>query len=297
MHQSVLLQEVVDSLGVIEGETVVDGTLGSAGHAKELCRGLGDSGVLVGIDQDSDALKRSRDVLSECKSRVVLIEGNFRNLETLLHENDVMQVDKVLFDLGMSSNQLEESGRGFSFRKEEPLLMTLSDKVTDDTLTARRIVNEWSEEQIEIILRGYGEERYSRRISKAITEARDESPIETTTDLAKIIEAAVPKKYIFKRIHPATKTFQALRIAVNDEIDGLLDGLEKAYHLLRPGGRIAVISFHSTEDRVVKRFFKDRYEKYGGVIHTKRPITPSVDEIEKNPRSRSAKLRIFEKND
>ncbi|MBL7045812.1 MAG: 16S rRNA (cytosine(1402)-N(4))-methyltransferase RsmH [Parcubacteria group bacterium] len=297
MHKSVLLQEVVEGLAIRQGETLVDGTLGSAGHASEFCKFLGGSGVLIGIDKDKDALTRSREVLSGCVSKTYLLQGDFREMDSVLQGVGITEVDKVLLDLGLSSNQLEESGRGFSFKRDEPLLMTLSDNIGKETLTAERVVNEWSEEQIEIVIRGYGEERYSRRIANAIVEARAEAHIQTTTELVKIIESAVPKVYNFKRIHPATKTFQALRIAVNDEIDALNEGLLVAYSLLKPKGRIAIISFHSTEDRVVKRFFKDRLEMHGGTIHTKKPITASKEELENNPRARSAKLRIFEKHD
>ncbi|MAF59606.1 MAG: 16S rRNA (cytosine(1402)-N(4))-methyltransferase RsmH [Candidatus Pacebacteria bacterium] len=297
MHQSVLLQEVVDGLDVKSHDVVVDGTLGSAGHASELAKKLSNEGFLIGIDQDIDALKRGKENLESCEAKVELIKGNFRDVDTLLKEIGIDEVNKILLDLGMSSNQIEESGRGFSFKKEEPLLMTLRDDVDEETLTARRIVNEWREDQIETVLRGYGEEKHSRKIAKAIVERREVSPIETTTELVKVIEDSVPKFYKWKRIHPATKTFQALRIAVNDEIDALSEGLERAYRLLKPNGRIAVISFHSTEDRIVKRFFREVKERDGGVILTKKPIVPSEDEIEKNPRARSAKLRIFEKHD
>lgn len=296
MHQSVLLQEVQEILQVRRDDVVVDATFGGGGHSLALCTMLGQSGILLGIDADRDAIDAGESLLSHCRATIHLYVANFRNLDHALAHHHIPLVDKFLFDLGWSSMQLEHSGRGFSFQKDEPLLMTLARDTQAETLTASRIVNTWNEEHIETIIRAYGEEQFSRKIAQAIIAARTFGPITTTTMLAEIITSAVPGWYRHRRLHPATKTFQALRITVNDEIEALEEALGKAIVHLNPSGRIAIISFHSLEDRLVKRRFREWQKEGQGMVITKRPITPSPDEVKKNPRARSAKLRVFEKN-
>ncbi|MCW9054797.1 MAG: 16S rRNA (cytosine(1402)-N(4))-methyltransferase RsmH [Candidatus Pacebacteria bacterium] len=297
MHRSVLLQEVVEQLAIQPTDIVVDATFGAGGHSSEIARHLDSKGALIGLDVDAAALARGEEVLKDVAPAVHLVRENFRNVDKVLDELDIKKVDVVLFDLGYSSTQLETGGRGLSFQKNEPLLMTLSSEVEEGTLTAREIVNEWTEEQIATILHGYGEERFSRRIARAVVAARAETPIETTKDLVEIISHAVPGWYRHRRISPATKTFQALRITVNDELDAITEGLEGAYRHLAPGGRIAVITFHSIEDRVVKRVFRGWKERGFGEQVPKKPTVPSREEIAGNPRARSAKLRTFRKEE
>lgn len=304
MHIPVLLKEVIDNLNLKVGDTVVDCTLGGAGHALEICRLIGNTGTLVGIDLDQSALNKASKKLKNEKCKVVLQKENFRYLDKILKKAEIEKVDGILFDLGLSSDQLESSGlyshrkakagRGFSFQRNEPLIMTLKESPDEEDLTAREIVNIWDEKNIADIIYGYGEEKFSRQIAKKIVERRNEKPIETTQDLVGVIEKAVPNWYKHKKIHFATKTFQALRITVNDEIRNLKEGLAKALEVLNKGGRIAVISFHSIEDRIVKQFFKNCEQEGAGKIITKKPIVPSRQEILNNPRSRSAKLRVFE---
>lgn len=292
-HQPVLLHEAIEQLDIQPGDTIVDATLGGAGHARAIAEKLGEKGTLVGFDLDSDAIERARDALKNSRCRVHLVEANFRHTHEELMKLGVSHITKSLFDLGWSSYQLD-SGRGFSFQRDEPLLMTYA-KSGERILTASVVVNEWEEESLADIIFGWGEERYSRRIAHAIVAAREKKPIRTSGELAEIISASVPSKYRYGRIHPATRTFQALRIAVNDELGALKEGLESTWEMLAPKGRIAVISFHSIEDRLVKQLFA-LWEKSGsGVRITKKPITPSRAEIMENPRSRSAKLRVISK--
>lgn len=295
-HISVLLQEVISGLSVKSGETFVDMTINGGGHSSAICPSLGKNGCLIGIDQDKDALSRSEKKLSGCDARIILSENNFRNIKKIAEENGVQKIDKVLFDLGLSTNELESSGRGFSFKKDEPLLMTFAADTSKVAFTARDIVNEWDEENIRTILFGYGDERFAKSISKKIVLVRDMKPIMTTMELVEVVRAAVPAWYRNGKIHCATKTFQALRIAVNDEMGSLSEALNDAWGLLSPKGRIAVISFHSLEDRIVKRYFREKAKEGEGILITKKPIAPSVEEIRANPRARSAKLRIIEKS-
>ena len=295
MHIPVLLDEVLEGLAIEPDDVVLDCTVGGGGHSEAICRKLGKQATLLGIDADAETLGLVAERLKETECRVLLAEENFRNLDTVLIKLQIPLVSKILFDLGMSSRQLDDSGRGFSFRSNEPLVMTFSSARKDGTLTAADIVNEWSEETLAVILKGYGEERFARRIAQAIVRERTKRPIATTGDLVAIVERAVPAGYRRGRLHPATKTFQALRIAVNDELEALKEGLAKGFDHLEHGGRIAVISFHSLEDRIVKRFFKAQTELKEGRSITKRPITPGKREQQLNPRSRSAKLRILQK--
>jgi 16S rRNA (cytosine1402-N4)-methyltransferase len=294
-HKSVLLQEVIAGLDIHSGDIVVDGTLGSGGHTEEVLKLFGSSVRIIAIDADRDALDRSKTRLSKYGGNITFVENNFRNIDTILDEQGISNVQRILLDIGLSSNQLEESGRGFSFQKEEPLAMTFKKDPQEGDITAATILNEWGEETIATILYGFGEERYSKRIARGIVEAREVEPITTTTQLVTIIMSSTPTSYHHMRIHPATRTFQALRIAVNEELQVLKEGILKALQRLSPGGRLAVISFHSLEDRIVKQFFKQQHEAGIGLLITKKPIVSNEDERMENPRARSAKLRIIEK--
>lgn len=292
MHESVLLHETVDGLELQSGDIVVDGTLGRAGHSIEAFKVQPDIFIL-GIDRDDDALTESKVKLDAVGGSFKLCKGNFRDMDVFLKEAGKEYANKIILDLGVSSPHLDSSGRGFSFRFDEPLLMTMEKNPGKDSFTARDIVNGWSEEDIANVIYAYGEEHYARRIAKKIVEARTVSPIETTFALVEIVKSVVPGAYKKGKTHPATKTFQALRIAVNDELGSLKKGLTTAFRVLAPGGRLAVISFHSLEDRIAKVLMKE-WEKEGlGKQSTKKPIVPTDEEMEKNPRSRSSKLRIF----
>ncbi len=292
-HKTVLLHEAIDGLDIKSGDIFVDGTLGGGGHTEEVIKRFGDKVYVIGIDLDREAIERTRIRLTSTKHNIKYVEDSFRNIDIVLKNLNIGGVDKILLDIGLSSNQFEDSGRGFSFQKDEPLIMSFKKDLTEKDLTAREIVNDWDEENIRAILEGYGEEQFAWKISKAIVERRKIKPIETTFELVEIIKSATPKFYHNRRIHPATKTFQALRITVNDEIQSLKDGVLKSFQALNKNGRLAVISFHSLEDRVVKQFFKDQEDKGSGKRITKKPIIPSEEEISLNPRSRSAKLRII----
>lgn len=293
-HIPVLLHETVSGLSIEDGDIVVDMTLGSGGHSKAICD-LGKKITILGIDADQDAIERAKTNLATCTSKCIF-ESTFNySLETVLEKHSIPKVNKVLFDLGMSSPQIDDSYRGFSFKRDEPLLMTMKRDIGADDLTAYEIVNTWAEESLADIIFGYGDERYARRIARAIVTYRKDSKIKTTNELVEVIKSAVPSFYKNKKIHPATKTFQAIRIAVNDEIEGHKRALLQAWNHLEEGGRIAVITFHSLEDRVVKHFFKKLETEEGAKRVTKKPIVPSEQEVKENPRSRSAKLRIIEK--
>lgn len=295
MHQSVLLHEVITYLDIKKGDAVLDGTINGGGHSKAMCELIGSKGKLIGIDQDKEALARATKALSQCNAPHFLIQENFRNLDRVLLSTGMKTVDKILLDLGFSSFQIETSGRGFSFQKDEPLLMTLKASPQPEDLTAEEIVNTWEEEHIADIIYGFGEERFSRRIAKGIVSAREKKRITTTGELARIIIESVPERLRSGKIHPATKTFQALRITVNDELGALTEGLEKGIRALSPGGRMAVISFHSLEDRIVKNTFRQKQKEGIVSILTKKPLVPSREEIGENKRARSAKLRVIEK--
>lgn len=291
VHLPVLLQETIDGLQAKKGDIVLDATVGGGGHSEALCRAMG-GGTFICLDVDEDAIERSRERLKKCGCEFLFYRTNFRDLDMALDSLGIGTVHRALFDLGMSSFQLEESGRGFSFQRVEPLLMTMQSNSAPDALTAARIVNEWDAENIETILRSYGDERAAKRIAQRIVAARAEQPIQTSRELAGLIEQAAPRK---GRIHPATKTFQALRIAVNDDFRALQEGLPKAWDRLEKGGRMAVISFQSMEDRLVKRFLKGKASAREGTLIAKKSIVPTAAEVQANPRARSAKLRIIEK--
>lgn len=288
-HTPVLLQEVLQSLVVTASDTVLDATLGGGGHARELVKALGAQGVFIGVDADSAAVERARTALATAHATVHLVQSNFRDLEAVFESRGVKKIDKALFDLGWSSYQLT-AGRGFSFLADEPLLMTYSD--APQIVTAERVVNTWAEQSLADVVYGWGEERNARKIAKAIVEAREKAPITTSRQLADIVERVVPRR---GKIHPATRTFQALRIAVNDEFGAIKKGLKAAWSHMSPGGRIAVITFHSAEDREVKLITREWEKKGEGKRLTKSPIVPSRDEMHENPRARSAKLRVMEK--
>ncbi len=290
-HKPVLLQESIEALDIQDNEIFLDGTLGVGGHSAEVLRRFPTTRV-IGLDQDPDAIKRVKEKLN-----IDIRVENFRNLDKVLEELEVLKVDAVLLDLGLSSDQLEASGRGFSFQKDEPLDMRMS----NEGIQAKDLLNSWDQHAIELVLHGFGEERDSRKIAEEIVRRRGVKPFETTFDLVETILKVKPRSFRDK-IHPATKTFQALRIAVNEEITNLEIGLEKGFEALSPNGRFVVISFHSLEDRVVKNFFAGK--ERGGLArrvtnlpYTKgrKPITASLEEIRENPRSRSAKLRVIEK--
>ncbi len=287
IHTSVLSQEVIVGLDIRDDDTVVDCTLGNGGHSESIAR-LGKKIRIIGIDLDPDAILRSKERLKQF-TNITFVEGSFRNIDSILRDLQLSGINKALFDFGLSSNQLEESGRGFSFQKNEPLLMTFGKE--HKNFTAQEIVNGWDEENIRHIIRGYGEERFAGRIAKAIVKARLVKPIETTGELVKIILSTCGDKVMPGKIHPATKTFQALRIAVNDELGAIKEGLTKAFQALSPKGRIAVVSFHSLEDRIVKQMFRAWSDAKQGTLLTKKPINPTLLEIKENPRSRSAKMR------
>lgn len=296
VHVSVLLHEVLENLPVkTEGTPwFIDGTLGGAGHSLAMAKQLEGKINLIGLDRDPLAVKRGLELLKGKTEKLIIENEDFRNLDKVLDKNNLNTVDMILLDLGLSSDELETSGRGFSFMRDEPLLMTFGDPTTYP-FTAKTIVNNWKEEDIANVIFGYGEETFARRIARAIVSYRERKQIETTFELVEIVKNAVPGFYRHKKIHPATKTFQALRIAVNDEWKATEEGLAKGYARLNKGGRMAVITFHSLEDRITKSFMRSK-EKEGAKLIPRRAIKPTDQEIAENPRSRSAKLRVIEKN-
>ncbi len=294
-HISVLKGESIDGLAIKEGDTIVDGTLGGGGHTFEMIKRWGNKIKIIGLDLDIDAKGRTLKLIGDVPCDFTFVNAGFQDIDKVLENLGIKEVDGILLDLGISSFQLEVAGRGFSFLKDEPLLMTMKKDLTPDDLTAKEIVNTWEEENIADVIYGFGEEKYSRKIAKKIVERRGEKEIETTFDLVKIIEDAVGGHYKGLRIHPATRTFQALRIAVNSEISNLEKVIDKGFNCLKKGGHMSIISFHSLEDRIVKRAFVNLKEKGLARIITKKPIIPTDEEIKDNPRSRSSKLRLLEK--
>ncbi len=299
-HDSVLLSEVVKALDVQENDVVVDATIGGAGHFSALLSSLGADGVIIGIDADSSAVERARGVYAldrrADRPTAHLITDNFRNLARILERLGIGGVNKIFFDLGWSGYQLAEQ-RGFSFMNDEPLLMTYGEGGPANGLgtgeTAADIVNTYSEQQLADLIYTYGEERFSRSIARAIVDARRKERILTTGALVKVVEAGTPRWYRARKIHPATKTFQALRIAVNDEFAALREGLTQALDALAPNGRLAIISFHSSEDRIVKNILRGAADRGLGALSPKKTIVPTRAEILANHRARSAKLRVF----
>lgn len=287
MHIPVLLNEVLQYLNPQPNQSYIDCTLGGGGHFREIQKRIMPEGRILGIDLSGEAVER---VAQEKLKNAVAAKGNFANLKEIAKENGFEKVDGILMDLGFSSIELEKGGIGLSFQKDEALDMRLSG---EGEITAADIVNNSSEEELVKIFSEYGEERFSKRIARMIVELHRAKRIESTFQLVDIIKQAVPAKARFGRIHPATRVFQALRIAVNNELENLAKTLPQAVELLNPGGRLAVISFHSGEDRIVKNYFRDNKDKLK--ILTKKPIIPSDEEIGKNPRSRSGKMRVGEK--
>jgi 16S rRNA (cytosine1402-N4)-methyltransferase len=274
-------------LNVRQNGIYVDATTGLGGHAESILREIGSDGRLIGIDKDDEALLSAKKKLSD--SRATLMRGNFSDMEIMISANGITAVDGILFDLGLSSMQLKSPERGFSFASDAPLDMRMD---RSQKISARDIVNQYPGNQLERIFREFGEERFARKIAKAIVQWRDKKPIATCAELSKIVE----KIYGMRgKIHPATKTFQALRIAVNQELDQLTKGLHASLHLLKQHGRLCVISYHSLEDRIVKHFIADNAKKGLLRIIVKKPITPAPEELSINPSSRSAKLRVAEK--
>ncbi len=294
-HITVLKETAVETLALKPNSIVVDATYGAGGHAERIYSLLSNKGTYIGIDADKTALEQSS--LSSMKDgpKVHLINDNFQNLSEIIGSLHIKQVDAILADLGWRTDQFTDGGKGFSFSADEPLLMTYGDPETYP-FTAYDIVNSWDEENIADIIYGYAEERHSRRIAKAIVEARRRAKILTAADLAKVIEGSVPGFYKNGKINPATKTFQALRIAVNDELGTLERFISAALSLLAPGGRLAIITFHSLEDRVVKLRFRDAAKTDDFRLIIKKPLTATREELLENPRARSAKLRVIEKN-
>lgn len=292
-HISVLPEEAVAALHLKKDTTVVDATLGAGGHARMILERLGSAGTYIGFDADQTAIDALKD-LKQAKATVHLVHSNFVHIQTELAKLHIDSVDAILADLGWRTDQFTDGGKGFSFTSDDSLLMTYGDP-SQYAFTAHDIVNGWDADDIANVLFGYGEERYSRQIAKAIVEYRKKNTIQTAAELAEIIFTSVPVSYRHGRIHPATKSFQGLRIAVNDEFKVLEDFLANAWQCLNAGGRLAVISFHSLEDRIVKHTFRNFAQAQSGVLITKRPIVAGVEELKQNPRARSAKLRIIEK--
>lgn len=292
-HETVLLEESVDALELQAGDVAVDGTLGGAGHFGLMLKRLTPESTLIGIDADEDALTRAQAVVDEVpaseRPQVRLVHGNFRDLAQILDAEKVVPT-KLLFDLGWSAFHLTR-GRGFSFKTDEPLHMTYGDPAA--STTAGDLVNHLSETSLAELLWSLGEERFGKGIAKSIVSRREQKPIETTFELVEAVEAGVPAWYKHRRINPATKTFQALRIAANDELGALREALEAAIERVPEGGRIAVITFHSIEDRIVKMMFREAADAGKGSLLTKKPLVPSDAETERNPRARSAKLRVY----
>jgi 16S rRNA (cytosine1402-N4)-methyltransferase len=286
MHIPVLLNETISSLDIQPGDTVVDGTYGGGGHTSEMLKLFGDSIDLICVDLDESAQDRFEQQHAN-RARVQFIHSNFKDAATILAKAGKREANRVLLDLGTSTFQLLNDTRGFSFHSDTPLSMSFSRSGSHTGFDAGAIVNTWEESSIADVIYGYGEERAARKIAKAIVSARTLAPINTAKDLAAVIESTIPRR---GRIHPATKTFQALRIAVNDELGVVREALEGWWHHLAPGGRIAVITFHSLEDRIVKHWMKEHKR-----VITKKPIIPLREELQANPRSRSAKLRVIEK--
>ena len=305
-HRSVLLEETVNGLNIKPDGIYVDGTLGGGGHAFEVCTRLNDKGSIVGIDQDEAAIEAAGIRLKDFGDKVTIVRSNYCEMKSRLHELGIDKVDGIVLDLGVSSYQLDTPERGFSYREDAPLDMRMDRR---QKMTARDIVNDYSEMDLYRVIRDYGEDKFAKNIAKHIVQARAVKPVETTAELSEIIRASIPMKFQKKSGHPAKRTFQAIRIELNRELDVLRDSLDDMIDLLNPGGRLCIITFHSLEDRIVKSAFRKNEnpctcppdfpvcvcgKKSKGSIITKKPILPSEEELEYNSRSKSAKLRIFE---
>jgi 16S rRNA (cytosine1402-N4)-methyltransferase len=286
------LGEVIENLKLEAGDVIFDGTLGGGGHSFEILRRIVPGGRLIGVDRDPEAVERARKALESYAGNVELINDDFRAIDLILKKVGEEKIDGALFDLGISSFQIDESERGFSFLRDGPLDMRFD---ASGGISARDVVNGFGEEEIADIVRDYGEERHAKLVARAICAERKRKRINTTGDLVDVIRRAVGRKYTRQRIHPAARTFQALRIFVNDELGSVEDGIKKTITYLRPGARICVISFHSLEDRIVKNIYRATARSGTLAIINKKPICPGGDEVRKNPRSRSAKLRVAER--
>ncbi len=307
-HKSVLLRETIEYLNVKPDGVYVDGTLSGGGQAYDVCRRLSGRGRLIGIDQDEDAIKAAARRLAEFEDKIQIIRSNYCKMQDVLAEIGVSGADGIVLDLGVSSYQLDDPARGFTYREDNAPLDMRMDK--RQRLTAKELINTYSEQELYHIIRDYGEDKFAKNIAKHIVMAREEREIETTGELTEIIKAAIPAKVRMNGGHPAKRTFQAIRIALNRELEVLRESLEDMIRMLNPGGRICVITFHSLEDRIVKNIFKKSENPCTcprdfpvcvcgkqplGKVMTKRPVIPSEEEIEYNPRSKSAKLRVFER--
>ncbi len=306
-HVSVLLEETVNGLNIKPDGIYVDGTLGGGGHACEVCRRLGDKGSFIGIDQDEAAIEAAGIRLSSFGDKVTIVRSNYCDMKLQLRALGIDKVDGIMLDLGVSSYQLDTAERGFSYTKDAPLDMRMDRR---QELTAKDIVNTYSEQELYRIIRDYGEDRFAKNIAKHIVIERKKSPVETTGELIEIIKKAIPMKFQKMPGHPAKRTFQAIRIELNRELEVLKESLDDMIEMLNPGGRLCIITFHSLEDRIVKNAFKKNENPCTcprefpvcvcgkvskGRIVTRKPILPSEDELMGNSRSKSAKLRIFEK--
>ena len=306
-HYSVMLNETIEQLNIRPDGIYVDGTLGGAGHSSEIAKRL-TTGRLIGIDQDADAIAAASERLKDYKDKVTIVRSNYAQMKEVLHNLGIEKVDGILLDLGVSSFQLDTPERGFTYRSEDaPLDMRMDDR---QKLTARDIVNEYSEMELFRIIRDYGEDRFAKNIAKHIVSAREQKPIETTGELNAIIKGAIPMKVQVTGGHPSKRTYQAIRIELNHELDVLRNNLDDMIELLNDGGRCCIITFHSLEDRIVKSAFKKNENpctcpsnfpvcvcgnKSRGHVVTRKPILPSEKELEENSRSKSAKLRVFER--
>ena len=306
-HTTVLLHETVDGLNVRPDGIYVDATLGGGGHASEVCRRLSGTGRLIGIDQDADAIEAAGKRLEGFGEKVTIIRSNYRDMKPELHKLGIDGVDGITLDLGVSSYQLDTADRGFSYRMDAPLDMRMDQR---QKMTARDIIDGYSEAELFRVIRDYGEDRFAKNIAKHIVAEREKKPIETTGQLNEIIRHAIPMKIQKTGGHPSKRTFQAIRIELNHELEVLRDSLDEMIDMLHPGGRICVITFHSLEDRIVKSAFRRNENPCTcpshfpvcvcgkvskGKVITRKPILPSEEEMESNPRSKSAKLRIFER--
>lgn len=306
-HKSVLLDECIENLQIKPDGIYVDGTLGGGGHSYEICRHLSDKGRLIGIDQDSAAIEAAGKRLEKFAGKVTIVRNNYCNMKYELAKLGITSVDGVILDLGVSSYQLDDADRGFTYREDTPLDMRMDQR---QSFTAKEVVNEYSEMELYRIIRDYGEDKFAKNIAKHIVSARKEKVIETTGELIHIIKAAIPAKVRAVGGHPAKRTFQAIRIEVNRELDVLRDSLDDMIDMLNDGGRICIITFHSLEDRIVKTIYRKNEnpctcprefpvcvcgKKSKGTVITRKPIVPGETELEENSRSKSAKLRVFER--